>query len=108
MACCLLGANEGETGWSAAHKTLAASLAAYFAQVIHNSNAFNHAADQIAVTPTPTAESPQISGRIITLEDERDQLQTELGEATPAWRRLNLRPPSPVNRREIWPIPWKS
>ncbi len=78
----LVGGKRGETGWSAAHKTLAASLAAYFAQVIHNSNAFNHAADQIAVTPTPTAESPQISGRIITLEDERDQLQTELGEAT--------------------------
>ncbi|MFO7681192.1 MAG: ATP-binding protein [Chloroflexota bacterium] len=77
----LLGGKRGETGWSDSHKTVAASLAAYFAQVLHNSHAFNHAADQIAVSPT-IAETQHISGRLITLEDERDGLQTQLDTAS--------------------------
>ncbi len=74
----LLGAKPGEEAWSIEHKNTASALAAYFAQVIHNSNAFNHAADQIAVTAIPITDSPQISGRIISLEDERDQLKSAL------------------------------
>ena len=74
----LLGAKPGEEKWSIDHKNIAPALAAYFAQVLHNSNAFNHAADQIAVTPAPITDSPQISGRIISLEDERDQLKSAL------------------------------
>ncbi|MBE2220187.1 MAG: hypothetical protein IAF02_01520 [Anaerolineae bacterium] len=74
----LLGAQPDVTAWSSDHKATASALAAYFGQVIHNSNAFNHAADQIAITPVPANESQQISGRIIALEDERNQLQSEL------------------------------
>ena len=74
----LIGAKPEKEAWSTEHKNTASALAAYFAQVIHNSNAFNHAADQIAVTPVPITDSPQISGRIISLEDERDQLKSAL------------------------------
>mgnify|MGYP002713030505 CR=1 FL=1 len=78
----LLGANPGEQAWADTHKATAVALAAYFGQVIHNSNAFNHAADQIANIPLPiTPESPQISGRIIALEDEQTQLKSELDVA---------------------------
>ncbi|NHZ71675.1 MAG: hypothetical protein GWP17_01140, partial [Aquificales bacterium] len=75
----LLGAKPNEKAWEDGDKATAAALAAYFGQVIHNSHAFNHAADQIAITPIPiTTESPQISGRIIALEDEQTHLKSEL------------------------------
>jgi signal transduction histidine kinase len=74
----LLGAENEIAEWSEDDKATAAALAAYFGQVIHNSNAFNHAADQIAITPMPVTESTQISGRIIALEDERNRLTSDL------------------------------
>lgn len=78
----LLGATPDAQEWADTDKATAVALAAYFGQVIHNSNAFNHAADQIAITPLPvTPESPQISGRIIALEDEQTQLKSELDVA---------------------------
>ena len=78
----LLGAKANIETWTDDDKATAVALAAYFGQVIHNSSAFNHAADQIGTTPTPVTDSPQISGRIIALEDERTQLHSDLEIAT--------------------------
>ncbi len=77
----LLGGKTTESQWSEDDKAIASALASYFGQVLHNSNAFYHAADQIAVTPIPSQDNQQISGRIISLEDERDQLKSELDVA---------------------------
>lgn len=80
----LIGAPSNQSEWGMAEKTTATALARYVAQAIHNSQTFSQVADQIAQSPQPRlAEPTLVSGRIITLEEERNRLQIEL-EATTA------------------------
>lgn len=80
----LISAPNNQSDWGLAEKSTAAALARYVAQAIHNSQTFSQVADQIAQSPQPRlAEPTLVSGRIITLEEERNRLQIEL-EATTA------------------------
>ncbi|PIE82353.1 MAG: hypothetical protein CSA11_00995 [Chloroflexi bacterium] len=77
----LLSGKTTESHWSEADKAAASALASYFGQVLHNSHTFHQAADQITAMPISSQDNQQMSGRIISLEDERDQLKTALDTA---------------------------
>jgi signal transduction histidine kinase/GAF domain-containing protein len=75
----LLGRKSGDQAWPEGQMKIAAALAQYTAQALHNSLAFAQVADQIANKPQPTRpDEGQTSGRIIALEEERDRLKSDL------------------------------
>lgn len=79
----LLGRKSGDQAWPESQMKIAAALAQYIAQALHNSLAFAQVADQIADKPQPLRpDERQTSGRIIALEEERDRLKSDLDVTT--------------------------
>lgn len=76
----LLAGLSEQHGWDEADMVLVKPLAAYLARVIDNGRYLARATQQTAAA-LPALETA-VSGRILTLEEEREQLQAELNTTT--------------------------
>lgn len=77
----LLGRPAGEVNWDDEEKTAVSAIAAFLAQAIQNSRRYAQVAAHAAGVPLLTQTTPEDSGRLIALEEERDRLRENLEAA---------------------------
>ncbi|HEX6383142.1 MAG TPA: ATP-binding protein [Anaerolineae bacterium] len=80
MGLLLLGKSESRPPWSNREKALAPVLAGYLAQALLNARRHANALHQPTIVP-PSPPPAAVSGRIVALEEERDQLLANLETA---------------------------
>lgn len=73
----LLAGPAERRDWDESEQEMAGAIAGYVAQVVDNGRYFSRAVQSASVT-LPAAADTAVSGRIMALESERDQLRSEL------------------------------
>lgn len=76
----LLVAPAGQAHWLPSDRVIASAYAAFLAQAISNSQRYEQAVQSVA--PLSSGSETFVSGRVIALENEREQLQTQLTTLT--------------------------
>lgn len=72
----LLAAPAGQPHWLPSDRLVASACAAFLARAISNSQRYEQAVQSVA--PLSVGSETFVSGRVIALENEREQLQTQL------------------------------